>query len=127
MSDIQENDLQTKLRRQHEFNKIKLSPTVQKLSRIAQDSKDENEEVTVRVPSAGGGFTYTTIPLPYLKEYLAKHDQIYYDPELGNISREYTVLDPKVIDKAKTDTSLELDIEKTIRELHKNIQNPYRG
>ena len=82
---------QEKIRRLHQFNKANNTPFMQKLRTVTND----NEMVTVQVPSAGGGLTNTQIPKTALEDYLYQQGREY------DSNQKYIVYDPKIVDKAK--------------------------
>lgn len=64
---------------------------MQKLRTVTND----NEMVTVQVPSAGGGLTNTQIPKTALEDYLYQQGREY------DSNQKYIVYDPKIVDKVK--------------------------
>ena len=82
---------QEKIRRLHQLNTARNTPFMQRLRTVTND----NEMVTVQVPSAGGGLTNTQIPKTTLEDYLYQQGREY------DSNQKYIVYDPKIVDKAK--------------------------
>ena len=87
------NNEQTKIRRLHKLHQV----TAQYPSSQQKENQKVDNLVTVRVPSAGGGFTSTQIPRSYLNKYLQSIGQEYKPLQI------YTISDPQVLEKAKSE------------------------